>query len=303
MGAYYPFSRSHNNAGSPDQDPGYWVENGHPEVTKAAVDALRIRYQLLHYLYTRFYRSHALGETVVRPLFHEFPQDVPSRDVNQQFLLGPSILVNPFVEENRNTVEAYVPAGSEWFRFAGSGDFVEPAKLTSGHVHFADADSNKPLLFRAGSILPVVGERNLPKFLNTANLRQVPIDLWIIPSSNGSASGDLFFDDGESIDTIEKNNYDYYHFKLDKCDLTIEAIHSGATVGAKDILKLDEIKVATHSQVSDLHVTVDGAEVKSSVAGNTITIQSNLDLLQIGGNSKKSVTISIKNRANQCNLH
>lgn len=99
LGAFYPFSRSHNNDGSPDQDPGYFAENGNPEVTKAAVESLRARYQLLHYLYTRFYRSNVNGETLVRPLHHEFPQDVPARSVDTQFLLGPSILVNPFLNE------------------------------------------------------------------------------------------------------------------------------------------------------------------------------------------------------------
>lgn len=66
LGAYSPFSRSHNDIGSIDQDPAVWAERGNPEVTEAARLALRTRYQLLHYLYTRFYLSHITGETLVR---------------------------------------------------------------------------------------------------------------------------------------------------------------------------------------------------------------------------------------------
>ena len=72
LGAYYPFSRSHNTIGAPDQDPAVWAEKGHPEVTEAARLALRTRYQLLHYLYTRFYQSHVHGETLVRWVLPNF---------------------------------------------------------------------------------------------------------------------------------------------------------------------------------------------------------------------------------------
>lgn len=76
-----------------------WAEKGHPEVTKAAKDALETRYQLLHYLYTRFYRAHVNGETVVRPMHHVFPHDTAARTMDEQFFLGPSIMVSPFLNE------------------------------------------------------------------------------------------------------------------------------------------------------------------------------------------------------------
>ena len=66
LGAFYPFSRSHNTLGDPDQDPAAW-----PSVASAASKALMIRYRLLPYLYTLFHDSHSTGSTVVRPLYHE----------------------------------------------------------------------------------------------------------------------------------------------------------------------------------------------------------------------------------------
>lgn len=68
-------------------------------MTKSAVEALRTRYQLLHYLYTLFYRSHVHGDTLVRAMHHEFPKDGAARSIDQQFFLGSSILVNPFLYE------------------------------------------------------------------------------------------------------------------------------------------------------------------------------------------------------------
>lgn len=41
-------------------------------VATAARNALQIRYQILPYYYTLFYKAHLFGNTVARPLFHEY---------------------------------------------------------------------------------------------------------------------------------------------------------------------------------------------------------------------------------------
>lgn len=67
VGAFYPFSRNHNNIDAIDQDPAQWPDT----VAVSGRKALNIRYRLLPYLYTLFYESHTTGSTVVRPLYHE----------------------------------------------------------------------------------------------------------------------------------------------------------------------------------------------------------------------------------------
>ena len=104
LGAFYPFSRSHNSWNNIDQDPAVWAERGHPEVTDAARNSLRLRYQLLPYLYTLFYKAHTFGHTVARPLFHEFPEDNNTHAIDEQFMLGPSLLVSPFLYPVRRGV-------------------------------------------------------------------------------------------------------------------------------------------------------------------------------------------------------
>ncbi|CAF4710015.1 unnamed protein product, partial [Rotaria sp. Silwood2] len=54
VGAFYPFSRNHNIWKTPDQDPAAWS----PAATAIMALALRIRYTLLPYYYTLFYKAH-----------------------------------------------------------------------------------------------------------------------------------------------------------------------------------------------------------------------------------------------------
>jgi len=230
-------------------------------------------------------------------MHHEYPNDVGSRSIDQQFFLGPSILVNPFLHEKQTNVKAYVPANTTWFQM--SGDFVDRATLTDGHVDFPDSLSHRPLLFRAGSILPVVGEKSMPKPLTTAALRKVPIELWVLPNANGTAWGDLFYDDGESIDTVPKGQYNLYDFKLEKCHLTIDVKHAGhqPLLGSPDILKIAAINVAVpNPKHTDIQVTQDGTALKSTLVTHTLHIETSIDLLR----TTKAVSISFLTKENEC---
>ena len=99
LGAFYPFSRNHNEKGSIDQDPAVWATRRHPEVTEAARNSLRMRYRLLPYLYTLFFHSSTLGSTVARPLVHEWPKDENTASIDQQFLWGRSLLISPLIHQ------------------------------------------------------------------------------------------------------------------------------------------------------------------------------------------------------------
>ena len=84
LGAFYPFARNHNSFWATPQDPGYFG----PGFAKNARTVLLVRYTLLPYLYTLFYKAHTTGATVVRPLMHEFTSDKNTWQIDRQFYGG-----------------------------------------------------------------------------------------------------------------------------------------------------------------------------------------------------------------------
>ena len=71
-----------------------------PQVATIARKVLTIRYSILPFYYTLFYKAQSTSKsppaaTVVRPLFFEFPKDRATLDINTQFLIGPAIMISP----------------------------------------------------------------------------------------------------------------------------------------------------------------------------------------------------------------
>lgn len=130
LGAFYPFSRNHNNIDAIEQDPGLWPNT----VGSSGRKALMIRYRLLPYLYTLFYDAHRDGSTVVRPLHHEyvaclsqkreltltllcrFRSDVNVKTIDKQFLWGPAFMVSPVLEPGKTSVDVYLP-DAVWYDY------------------------------------------------------------------------------------------------------------------------------------------------------------------------------------------
>jgi len=194
VGAFYPFSRDHNAIGAIPQELYVW-----PLVANISRFILNVRYSLLPYYYTLFYKVHAGRDgTVIRPLFFEFPTDLNTYSIDRQFLVGKGLLVSPVLEEGATTVTAYFP-DTNWFDFytfeavpySGSNETLpSPIEVINLHI-------------RGGEIIPL----QEPSY-TTYESRQNPFSL-IVPfeSSTGTANGTLYIDDGDSLHVLESGSY------------------------------------------------------------------------------------------------
>ena len=104
LGAFYPFSRNHNNKGSRSQEPYTFSQ----QLTDTSRQILNVRYSLLPYYYTLFYyasrpvsSTEQPASTVTRPLFFEFPDDQNTYAIDKQFMVGDGLLVSPVLTQGK----------------------------------------------------------------------------------------------------------------------------------------------------------------------------------------------------------
>ncbi|XP_063403845.1 maltase-glucoamylase-like [Mytilus trossulus] len=270
LGAFYPFSRNHNGIGNIPQDPGVFGE----EVANASRIALEDRYWLLPYLYTLFHRAHVDGHTVARPVHHEFPNDSKALSIDEQFLWGSSLLISPILYENQTELSYYYPAGRWYDLHTGwYTDGPTPVKMPVG------PDTNIQLDVRGGSILPMQEPAR-----NTTYSRKNPLHISVALDNDddkgGQAEGELFWDDGDSIDTYENGNYYLARFKAVGNKVWSEKL-SGSDDEVENLI-VDTIKV--YGVQTNVSIVTDLDNLKPI---NTFTYDSHKKVLTVTGFNRK----------------
>ncbi|KAH6623158.1 glycosyl hydrolases family 31-domain-containing protein [Chaetomium tenue] len=193
MAAFQPFYRNHADVSAPDQEFYRW-----PLVGEAARKAVGVRYRLLDYLYTAMWRASEEGRAVVSPLWFGYPGDEATWGVQTQWFLGEALLVSPVVDDDSQTVRYYLPK-DVWYDF-WTGEKVVSAGETKTVEGVAWTDI--PVHIRGGSIVPMrVNSAN-----TTAELRRQNFVITVAPGADGTARGELYLDDGESLDVGDQKS-------------------------------------------------------------------------------------------------
>jgi alpha-D-xyloside xylohydrolase len=181
FGAFCPIFRSHG------QFPLREIYNIAPEGTKeyaSMVFYTKLRYRLMPYIYSLAGAAYHNDYTILRGLVMDFPNDPKVKDIGDQYLFGPSILVAPVYEYKSRVREVYLPDGSAWF------DFYNGKQFEGGQSIKVEAPLERiPLFVKAGSIIAAG-----PEMQYTSQKPADPITLYVFPGKNGSFT--LYEDEG-----------------------------------------------------------------------------------------------------------
>ena len=186
-GALYPFCRNHSMIGSARQEP--WQFG--PRVEMICRHAIELRYQLLPYLYNLFRVASQTGAPIMRPLVWHYPHDAGTYNLNDQFLLGPALLVAPVLSPGLQARTVYLPGPDTWYRWR-PGSPETDVESYSGPAHvMADAPLEElPLFVRGGAMLPMWAVAQHTGAVDRASLR---LHVW-----PGQGELDFYEDDGRT---------------------------------------------------------------------------------------------------------
>ena len=193
-GTFCPIARAHGNH-KPTEPWGYGTAT-----ESIAVEFIKLRYQLLPYIYTMAYKNYSSGLPIARPLFFDYPQDNTLWNNSSEYLWGDNFLVAPVVKSNVTLKNVYLPQG-EWI------DYWTDKKYTGSQNYTVSAPLDKmPIFVKSGSIIP------MQPVMNYSN--EYPLDTLILdiyPSAVKTSKFTLYEDDGRTLE-YQKGSFSLTNF-------------------------------------------------------------------------------------------
>jgi len=191
FGAFVPLFRVHG------QYPFREIFNVAPEDHPAYKSFLyydKLRYRLLPYTYSLAGAAYHDNYTIMRGLAMDFGSDTAVLNIADQYMFGPSLLINPVCGYQQLTREMYLPKAAGWYDLYSGKWFAGGQKIN------ADAPYERmPVFVKAGSIVPFG-----PELQYTTEKRADTITLNIYTGAN--ASFNLYEDEGTNYN-YEKGAY------------------------------------------------------------------------------------------------
>lgn len=131
------------------REPWYYGE----DAVRIVRDFVRLRYRLLPYLWACAHEASRTLVPVVRPMYLEFPEDPYAPAVHHQYMLGPSLLVAPVLNDE-GRCRVYLPAG-RWYDFWDNSAIEGPR-----HLDLSVPLDRMPIYVRDDSIVPFAPEQD-----------------------------------------------------------------------------------------------------------------------------------------------
>jgi alpha-D-xyloside xylohydrolase len=166
---------------------------------------LRLRYQLMPYIYSLGYQSWLTGAPFMRALPLDFPDDPKVADLRDEYMFGPAFL-------GATSRDIYLPAGTDWYNYWTN------ERVKGGQTITVSAPIDTlPLFVRAGSILPLGAP------VESTHEKQAIEKIRVYPGADTSFT--LFSDDGITY-AYEKGAGSVTHLRWD--EVAGKFTHEGA---------------------------------------------------------------------------
>lgn len=192
LGIFTPLMRNHSAMGTRRQE-AYRFQD-----TEDFKNIIGIRYGLLPYLYSEYMKAALKDEMYFLPLSFVYAQDERAKQVEDQLMVGESIMIAPVYEQNKSGRYVYLPEEMKMYRMRSLTDMDE--EILSQGDHYVKAELNEVLIFvRPDHIVPMSCGGN-----NVASVDESKLKVFGFVKEK--AQYELYNDDGVSKDyDLDKN--------------------------------------------------------------------------------------------------
>lgn len=255
-GTFCPLFRVHGQF--PFREMFNIAPEGHPAY-KSMLAYDKLRYRLMPYIYSLSGMVTRENYTIMRALVMDFGNDKKVLNIANQFMFGPSILVNPVTEYKARQRSVYLPEGSGWYSLKDGKYFK------GGQTIKADAPySGIPLFVKEGSIL-ITG----PVIEYTA---QKPADtIRVFVYTGKDASFTLYEDEGVNYN-YENGKFALIPFHYDEKNKTLTIEKRNGEFDGMLHERMFEIVWISKAKPSGLDFVKKPAEV-ISYSGSQLTVK------------------------------
>jgi alpha-D-xyloside xylohydrolase len=186
---------------------------------------LKLRYELMPYIYSLGYSTYKTGAPFMRPLFMDFPNDFNVINMTDEYMFGPAFLVAPVTEQGATIKNVYLPTGSDWYNYWTN------ERYPGGQIAKVEAPIDIiPLFVRAGSIIPTGSP--IESTAQEQKIAKVRV------YSGADADFTLYSDDGITY-AYEKGTFRTTHLHWD--DASRVLVHEGAQAWTEADTKIVQI--------------------------------------------------------------
>ena len=274
-GVFQPIYRPHAQETVPSE-PVFRSE----KAKSLASFAIAMRYRLLPYNYHLMAINHMEGTPLMRPLFFEEPDNSALFDYSKTYLWGQDILVSPVLEAGISEQEVYFPKDSYWFDIESdeiiNGGQTKTVKLNEAYI---------PTYVRAGSFIPLAKPMQSTKDYD-ANTIQLQ---YYHHSTIEESEREFYFDDGHTVDAMEKGKYQILEFEAGKESRWLE-IEMEADTGENFTAETKAIELTIHNiSIEPKRINIGNKKVKGKYNEKYKTLT-----IPINWNTQEEIEVRIK---------
>ncbi len=157
---------------------------------KSIGNIVGLRYAFLPYLYSEYVKAALNNDMYMKPLSFVYEDDPAAKEIEDQLMVGESIMIAPVVNQNASGRNVYLPEEMRMIRFRSAEDY--DTEVVPAGWHYLPCKLNEVMVFlRRGHLFPTAAPALSVAALDEQNLKVYAF---------GDGSYQLYQDDGVSKD-------------------------------------------------------------------------------------------------------